>query len=543
MNGAEFVLECLKKEGVDTLFAYPGGAVIPLFDAMYTDGSFRVVRPSHEQGGSHAADGYARKSGKPGVCIATSGPGVTNTVTGIATAYLDSVPMVLITGQVGSALMYKNSFQEVDTIGLMMPITKHSRLVTQADDIGAAIAEAFRTATGGRKGPVVVDITKDALMNPVSNTDYVPSVPVPDNRQNQHMDAIEQACQLIRDAKNPVIYAGGGVINAEASDELRELALQCNIPVVNSIMGLGSFDRTHELSRGVVGMHGQKETNLLVYHSDVVLGAGVRFSDRAIGNRTGFTAQSKIIHIDTDPSEFNKNVDTDVQITGDMKKILREMTNRLQDVRKDDRPLPVDPDTDFEPRRVLEKLQAHLPADTTVVTDVGQHQMWAMMYWKARSPRTFLSSGGLGTMGFGMGAAIGAKLAKPESPVLLVTGDGSFRMNHHELLTAVKYKIPLLIVLFNNRSLGMVRQWQGIFNEKRYSETDVDDPLDMKLLCDAYGADYLGMVHAPEELDAILAKEDLLSGVRLIEYRLDPDHFVYPMVASGQPINQILDRP
>lgn len=542
MTGAEFVLECLKKEAVDTLFAYPGGAVIPLFDAMYKDGSFRVVRPSHEQGGSHAADGYARKSGRPGVCIATSGPGVTNTVTGVATAYLDSVPLVLITGQVGFPLMYKNSFQEVDTIGLMMPITKHSRLVTKPEHIADAIAEAFQIACSGRKGPVVVDITKDALMAEVTDESYTKREILPDTRHTQYTEEIREACRLIREAKRPVLYAGGGVINAGAAQELTRLAEQCNIPVVNSIMGLGSFDRTHPLSRGVVGMHGQKETNLLVYHSDVIVGVGVRFSDRAIGNRTGFTRDAKIIHIDTDPSEFDKNVDTHVRIAGDMKEILRAMQNELADVKKEDTPAPQDPDADFAPRRVLEKLQAALPVDTTVVTDVGQHQMWTMMYWKPRTPRTFLTSGGLGTMGFGMGAAIGAKVARPESPVVLITGDGSFRMNHTELLTAVKYQIPLLVVIFNNHSLGMVRQWQGLFNEERYAETDVYDPLNTELLCKAYGAEFMGAFRDPDELEAILAEEPRTSGVRVLEYILDHDHGVYPMVASGAAINVMFER-
>ena len=361
-------------------------------------------------------------------------------------------------------------------------------------------------------------------------------------RHSRYLPAIAKACELIRQAKRPVIYAGGGVVNAQAQDELHALALQCNLPIVNSLRGLGSFDRTHPLSRGVVGMHGQRDTNLLVYDADVVLGLGVRFSDREIGHRTGFTQNAKIIHVDTDPSEFGKNVDTDVEIAGDLKEILGEMVRQLQDVKKEDPPKAVDRDADFEPLQVIEALQALLPEDTTVVTDVGQHQMWAMMYWKARKPRTFVSSGGLGTMGFGTGAAIGAKMAQPKSPVVLITGDGSFRMNLTEVLTAVKYQIPLLIVVFNNHSLGMVRQWQGLFNENRFSEMDIDDPLDLELLCRAYGAEYVGSFQNAEELRLLGEGKDLTRGVKVLEYVLDHDHYVYPMVASGQAINQILER-
>lgn len=544
MNGAEFLLECLRTEGVDTLFAYPGGSVIPLFDAMYKVDYFEVYRPSHEQGGVHAADGYARRTGRTGVAIVTSGPGVTNAVTGIATAYSDSIPLVLITGQVGTNFLYKNSFQEVDTTGIMMPITKHSRLVTNANDIGDAIAEAFYMANEGRKGPVVVDITKDAFMGLVENAAGYASRPLPgDERHIDHGRQIREACELIRQARQPVIYAGGGVLRSGSSEALRSLAINCNIPVVNSIMGLGSFDRMHPLSLGVVGMHGQKTTNLYVYEADVVIGVGVRFSDRAIGNRQGFTKDSRIIHIDVDPAEFDKNLDAHVQILGDLDEILKEMSRQLADVKKPDRAKePVPEDAAFPPRVVLERLQSYLPENTTVVTDVGQHQMWSMMYWRVRRPDTFISSGGLGTMGFGMGAAIGARIGRKDEPVLLVTGDGSFRMNHLELLTASKYGIPLTIVVFNNNSLGMVRQWQGIFNEQRYAHTDVYDPLDLEALCRAYNVEYMGKFHSPAELDDLLAAHPFEDRIRVLEYVLDHDHWVYPMVAAGSSINNILER-
>lgn len=542
MNGAEFLLECLKAEQVDTLFAYPGGSVIPLFDALYKVEYFEVYRPSHEQGGVHAADGYARRTGKTGVAIVTSGPGVTNAVTGIATAYSDSIPLVLITGQVGTNFLYKNSFQEVDTIGIMMPITKHSRLVTNANDIGEAVTEAFYMANEGRPGPVVVDITKDAFLGLVTDSAYDHRALSKDLRQGDHQAQIKEACALIRAAKRPVIYAGGGVLRSGSSQALRKLAIDCNIPVVNSIMGLGSFDRMHPLSLGVVGMHGQRETNLSVYEADVVVGVGVRFSDRAIGNRQGFTKSARVIHIDVDPAEFDKNLDAHVQILGDMTEILEQMIVQLKGTRKPDQVHNPPQDSDFPPRQVLEQLQAYLPGNTTVVTDVGQHQMWSMMYWKVREPNTFISSGGLGTMGFGLGAAIGARIGQKSAPVLLVTGDGSFRMNHLELLTASKYGIPLTIVVFNNHSLGMVRQWQGIFNDQRYAHTDVYDPLDLETLCRAYNVDYMGRFGSPVELRELLAANPFADRIRVIEYVLDNNHWVYPMVAAGSSINDILER-
>lgn len=545
MNGAQFVMECLREEGVEMLFAYPGGAVIPLFDALYQVDYFDVYRSCHEQGGTHAVDGYARRTGKTGVCIATSGPGATNTITGIATAYSDSIPMVVITGQVATPFLYKNSFQEVDMTGISMAITKHTRLVTDANEIGEAIAEAFYFANEGRKGPVVVDITKDAFLAEVEDPTYRKRKIPKDVRQFEYEAQIEEAADLIRNAKQPVIYAGGGVLRAGASEALRRLAIQSNIPVVNSIMGLGSFDRMHPLSYGVVGMHGQKETNLLVYGADVVIGAGVRFSDRAIGNRQGFTEDAKIIHIDVDKAEFDKNLDAHVQILGDLSEVLNKLADKLEGVTKpsfDKDAITAPEDQFFPPRMVLERLQEYMPENTTMVTDVGQHQMWSMMYWRPRRPNTFISSGGMGTMGFGVGAALGAKIGAPDDAVILVTGDGSFRMNHNEMLTASKYNIPMLVVVFNNNSLGMVRQWQGLFNEQRYSETDIYDPLDMDALCKAYNVEFMGQFHSPEELEELLAKYPYEEKVRVVEYVLDHDHWAYPMVAAGQSINTIIER-
>lgn len=545
MNGAAFLLKCLEAEGVDTLFAYPGGAVIPLFDEMYKTNAFQVFRPCHEQGGVHAADGYARRTGRPGVVIATSGPGATNTVTGIATAYSDSIPLVVITGQVGTSFLYKNSFQEVDTTGITMPITKHNRLVMNAQEIGDAIAEAFVLANEGRKGPVVVDITKNAFIEEVEDPVYRKRTPRTDKRHEAFEPKIEEAARLLQEAKRPVLYAGGGVLRANASEALTRLAKQLNIPVVNSIMGLGGFDRNDPLSYGVVGMHGQKETNMLVYNADLVIGAGVRFSDRAIGHRHGFTEQAKIVHIDTDDSEFHKNIDADVTILGDLTEVLHRLADLTETVRFPDRErvyAEKEEDAAFPPRLALEQLQAWMPKNTTVVTDVGQHQMWTMMYWKPHRPNTFLTSGGLGTMGFGVGAAIGAKIGNPDDAVLLVTGDGSFRMNHIEMLTASKYAVPFTVIVFNNHALGMVRQWQDLFNEQRFSQTDIYDPLDLEKLCAAYNVEFMGRFQSAEELQRTLNEQPFTDRLRVIEFCLEPEHGAFPMVEAGASINRILER-
>ncbi|NLD17496.1 MAG: biosynthetic-type acetolactate synthase large subunit [Tissierellia bacterium] len=545
MNGAEFLLKCLEAEGVDIVFGYPGGAVIPLFDAIFDNKNIAHFRPAHEQGGIHAADGYARVTGKPGVMIVTSGPGLTNAVTGLANAYLDSIPMVVISGQVGKGLLGKSSFQEVDTVGITMPICKHNYLVTESDEIGEAIAEAFLIATSGRPGPVVVDITKNALMEEVSDANYKAKERPIDNRlQEKYIDELDKAIELLKNAKKPVIYAGGGVLKSESSELLAELANMCNIPVANSIMGLGSFDRKSPLSFGIVGMHGDKETNLMVYESDVIVGLGVRFSDRAIGHREGFSESAKVIHIDTDPTEFNKNLDTDVAIAGSMQEILKEMINRLKDTKYKPRYYMNERDEidkDFIPLVTLELLQNHFPDDTIIATDVGQHQMWTVRKWQFTKPRTLVTSGGLGTMGFGMGAAIGAKIGKPESPVILVTGDGSFRMNHHELIMAKDHNIPITVVVYNNSTLGMVRQWQALFNEKRYSDTDIAPNLNYEFLAMAYGINYAGEFSSRRELMEILKTLDYKNKINLLVFNLDHDMGAFPMVAAGQSINNVIE--
>lgn len=545
MNGAEFLLKCLEAEGVDTVFGYPGGAVIPLFDAIFDNININHYRPAHEQGGVHAADGYARVTGKPGVMIVTSGPGITNAITGIANAYLDSVPMVIISGQVGKGLLGKSSFQEVDAVGITMPICKHNYLIMESQGIGEAIAEAFFIAKTGRPGPVVVDITKNALMDEVLDTSYKPKEAFKDNRLNErYKDELNKAIELLKNAKKPVIYAGGGVLKSNSSQLLSQLANACNIPVANSIMGLGSFDRNSPLSFGIVGMHGDKETNLMVYESDVIVGLGVRFSDRAIGHRKGFSQSAKVIHIDTDPTEFNKNIDTDVTIAGDMQEILKELIESLKDVKYKPRYYMNERDEidkDFIPLVTLELLQDYFPDDTIIATDVGQHQMWTVRKWKFVKPRTLVTSGGLGAMGFGMGAAIGAKVGKPESPVILITGDGSFRMNHQEIIMAKDHNIPITIVVYNNSTLGMVRQWQALFNEKRYSDTDIEPNLNYEFLAKAYGINYAGEFSNRMELMKVLKNLDYKNKINLLVFNLDHDMRAFPMVAAGNSINEVIE--
>lgn len=541
-TGADFVCQALHQEGVETIFGYPGGAVIPLFDAFYRDGSFNLVRTSHEQGATHAADGYARASGRPGVVVVTSGPGATNTLTGIATAYSDSVPLVVITGQVGKGLLGKNSFQEVDIVSISMPITKYNVQVQDLKDLPGALAQAFYQATSGRPGPVLVDITKNVFQDPApQDLKYEVFSPSLKEEGGASKDQLDQLEDLIRQAKRPVIYAGGGVLKGRASQELKDLALSLNVPVVNSAMGTGNFDQTHPLSYGMVGMHGFKETNMLVYDSDLLLGIGVRFSDRAIGHREGFTKNSKVVHIDVDQREFNKNIDVDLQIRGDLKTILAQALDRVRDVRFSPPERPKREGKKILAQAYLEAIQEAFPQKTNVVTDVGQHQMWALQYWKATHPYTFFTSGGQGTMGYGMGAALGVKEARPDEPVILVTGDGSFRMNQHEVLSLAVHKKPVTIFVFDNSSLGMVRQWQHLFNESRYAETDIKDDLNYQALAQAYGVAYHGQAHSKEDLEEILAKVDPLAETTIIPCHIDPDDGVYPMVAAGSSINDIIE--
>jgi len=545
LTGADVVMECLLREGVDTIFGYPGGAVIPLYDSLtrYRE-SFRHILTSHEQGASHGADGYARSSGKTGVCFATSGPGATNTVTGIATAYSDSVPMVVITGQVASSLLGRDSFQEVDITSITMTITKHNFLVHSVDEIEETIREAFRIASSGRKGPVLVDIPKDILM---ARVDFERTQLEGDQEEatNENLDSLDMVVQMINSAKRPVIYAGGGVISSGTTSDLVGFAEKGDIPVVSSLMGMGGFPRDHRLSLGLVGMHGFKENNLAVCHSDLIIAVGARFSDRVIGKAEEFGPKARVVQLDIDASEIGKNKAVDANLTGPMKKILTALQEKIDESHREKWLQEIEEMK--EENSYLEdwsgvaalKLANRAFPDAIVATDVGQHQMWTGQHWVFKRPRTFLSSGGLGTMGYGMGAAIGAQVANPDKRVVLVTGDGSFRMNFNELGTVAKYNLPIIILLFNNNSLGMVRQWQGMFCEERYSETDLGDEVDFIKLAGAFGIKGV-RADSPEELEGALRGVVDERKALLVECRFSNDQWVYPIVPAGKAINEMV---
>jgi acetolactate synthase-1/2/3 large subunit len=547
LSGAHIVLECLKEQNVDTIFGYPGGAVIPLYDALYDHKDYFLhVRTSHEQGAAHAADGYARSSGKVGVCIATSGPGATNTVTGIATAYMDSIPLVVITGQVSSVLLGKDSFQEVDITGITLPITKHSYCIKDVDKIAGAIREAFSIAASGRPGPVLVDITKDALM---AKGYYEKQGGVKKQSADELLDtkACIEGAKLINQAQRPVIYAGGGVSYSNASAQLYHLAMKGDIPVVNTLMGLGNFPRTNPLSLGLVGMHGLPESNMAVSNSDLVIAVGTRFSDRVIGAVNAFAPKAKVMHIDIDRGEIGKNKAVEMSILGDVGEILFQLAEHVTQKSRNDWHREIDGwrhqfQSSFQrmhPKEILDRAWEKLQGDAIVTTEVGQHQMWTAQHWKFEAPRTFITSGGLGTMGFGLGAAIGAQIANPHRRILHIAGDGSFRMNCNELATVATYKLPIITLLFNNQSLGMVRQWQHLFHNGRYSETDIQDDVNYMKLVEAYGLRGR-KVDNIKDFESVL-EEALADGKGMvIECMLHPDENVYPIVPPGQPIQQYI---
>ncbi|SHJ62146.1 biosynthetic-type acetolactate synthase large subunit [Paramaledivibacter caminithermalis] len=549
LSGAQIVLECLKEQNVDTIFGYPGGAVIPLYNALYDNfDSFTHILTAHEQGAVHGADGYARSTGKVGVCFATSGPGATNTITGIATAYLDSVPLVVFTGQVPRSLLGKDSFQEVDITGISLPITKHNYLVEDVNDLADIIREAFYTAKKGRPGPVLIDIPKDIFLD---EAEY----DIKDNRTQDFpiddidKEILEKAAQTINKSLRPVIYAGGGVVMADAAEELYEFAKKANIPVVNTLMGLGSYPTSKSLFLGLVGMHGLKQANLAVTNSDLIIAVGARFSDRVVGNVNKFAPQAGVIHIDIDKTEINKNKKADLSIIGDVKHILGSLIKNINFKDRSEWLNKIEGwkskssinNERFIPKNILEKICEALDDDTIVVTDTGQHQMWTAQYWKFSRPRSFLSSGGLGTMGYGLGAAIGAQIANPERRVLHITGDGSFRMNCNELATVTKYKLPTITLLLNNNALGMVRQWQKLFQNERYSETDIGQEVDYVKLADAYGIDGYS-VNNLKGLEEVICKVLKSRKAAVIECKIDKDLCVYPMVPAGKPIDNIIEN-
>ena len=557
MDGSRVILECLIKEGVDIVFGYPGGAVIPLYDALYDyKDKIKHIRTSHEQGAVHAADGYARSSGNVGVCFLTSGPGATNAITGIATAYMDSSPMVCFSGQVPTSLLGKDSFQEIDITGVTLSVTKHNFLIRDAKDLPKTIKEAFKIASSGRKGPVLIDIPKDLMLTEVDFNvdDYIPSnLEIPSKNEfdlkeeHDNEKKISEACKLIKESKRPIIYAGGGVKSANKERLLVDFAKKIGTPVLNTIMGLGDIDRDDELSLGMLGMHGSKEGNLAISNSDLIIAIGARFSDRVIGKSSEFAKDAKIIHMDIDPSEINKNINVDVDLVGDLSVLLEDLYNRVDKKENKDWREKIKTykdkehiigDDEFHPQNILSLVNKKLGKNTVTVTDVGQHQMWAAKYGNFSLGKSFITSAGLGTMGFGLGAAIGAKLGQMDKNVVLVTGDGSFRMNCNEMATVSTYKIPMLILLLNNSVLGMVRQWQKLFSNERYSETNIDPSVDYVMLSKAYGIEGY-KVNNLEELKEVLDKIQIDKPI-FLECVINKDYDVYPIVPPNETLLNLI---
>ena len=551
LNGSEIIIECLKEQGVDTVFGYPGGAILNVYDALYKHSDeITHILTSHEQGASHAADGYARATGKVGVCFATSGPGATNLVTGIATAAMDSIPIVAITCNVTVPLLGKDSFQEVDIAGITMPITKHSFIVKDVNKLADTIRRAFTIAKEGRPGPVLVDITKDVTAN---ECDYVKTKPKTIERVTDTIkeEDIVKAVNMIKEAKKPVVFAGGGAIASDASDELRRFVNKVDAPVVDSLMGKGAFDGTDPRYAGMLGMHGTKAANYSVTECDLLIVVGARFSDRVTGNTRKFANNAKILQFDVDAAEINKNIRTDASVIGDALEILKRINALLDQCNhsewiqhveelKADYPMKYNTDRLNGPL-IMEKIFEVTGGDAIISTDVGQHQMWAAQHYKYKKPRTLLTSGGLGTMGYGLGAAIGAKVGCRDKVVINIAGDGCFRMNMNELATAARYNIPVIEVIFDNHVLGMVRQWQDLFYGKRYSATVLDDSVDYVKIAEAMGIKAY-TITKPEEIVPVFEEAISLNIPVLIECQLNRDDKVFPMVSPGAPISEAFDR-
>ncbi len=551
LTGAQIVIECLKEQGVDTVFGYPGGAILNVYDELYKHShEIKHVLTSHEQGASHAADGYARTTGRVGVCFATSGPGATNLVTGIATAYMDSVPMVAITCNVGVSLLGKDSFQEIDIAGITTPITKHNFIVKDITKLAGTIRRAFRIAQKGRPGPVLVDIPKDVTSN---KTEFKP-VDVEQEQQSTEEitdEAVERAVKMIGKSKKPYLFVGGGAVISGASRELLEFVEKVQLPVADSLMGKGAFDGNHELYTGMLGMHGTKTSNYGVSECDLLIAVGVRFSDRVTGNAKKFAKNAKILQFDIDPAEINKNIITDAHIIGDIKDILARLNQELEQQEhqewiakimeyKEKYPLKY-ADAGLSGPYIIEEIYRQTGGDAIMVTEVGQHQMWAAQYYKYTQPRTLISSGGLGTMGYGLGAAIGAQMANPHKQVINIAGDGCFRMNMNEIATAVREKLPLIQVVVNNHVLGMVRQWQTLFYEQHYSATVLNDSVDFVKLAEAMGATAY-RANTREEFAEAFAKAMDSDMPVLIDCMIDSDDKVWPMVAPGNAISEAFDE-
>ncbi len=551
LTGSQILIECLKEQGVDTVFGYPGGAVLNIYDELYKHSNeIRHILTSHEQGASHAADGYARSTGKVGVCIATSGPGATNLVTGIATAYMDSVPMVAITGNVGSSLLGKDSFQEVDITGITMPITKHNYIVKDVKKLAGVIRRAFEIAQTGRPGPVLVDIAKDVTAN---KTEYEYEAPKPIVRQIDTIreQDLEEAIAMIRESKKPVIFVGGGAVISEAHRELKEFADRVDAPVTDSLMGKGAFDGRSERYTGMLGMHGTKVSNYAVTNCDLLITVGARFSDRVTSDSSKFANGAKVLQLDVDPAEINKNIITNSSIIGDVREILKRLNERIEPCSHKEwmeyvkelthkYPLSYHPDSLTGPY-IVEKLYEVTNGEAIITTEVGQHQMWAAQFYKYSRPRTFLSSGGLGTMGYGLGASIGAKVANPDKIVCNIAGDGCFRMNMNEMATATRSNIPIIEIVFNNHVLGMVRQWQDLFYGQRYSYTTLNDSVDFVKLAEAMGAKAY-RITKKEEVEPVLREAIALNVPVLIDCIIDSDDKVWPMVAPGAAIEKVFSE-
>ena len=545
LTGSQVIIECLKEQGVDTVFGYPGGAILNVYDELYKHPEIKHVLTSHEQGASHAADGYARSTGKVGVCLATSGPGATNLVTGISTAYMDSIPIVAITCNVGVSLLGKDSFQEIDIAGITTPVTKYSFIVKDVEKLADTIRRAFDIARKGRPGPVLVDIPKNVTADLVEYTRQ--EIKLPERVTETITDSdIDNAIELIKASKKPYIFVGGGVVLSGASKELKEFVDKVNAPVCDTLMGKGANDGTSDNYTGMLGMHGTKTSNLGVSECDLLIAIGTRFSDRVLGNPKKFADQAKILQFDVDAAEINKNIQTDASVIGDIKEILLRVNERLTQMNhtewithimdyKVKYPLTY-PKTGLSGPYVIEDIYKETNGDAIIVTEVGQHQMWAAQYYKYKKPRTLLTSGGLGTMGYGLGAAIGAQIGCPDKQVINIAGDGCFRMNMNEIATAVRQKLPLIEVIINNHVLGMVRQWQDLFYEKRYSATVLDDGVDYVKLAEAMGATGYRATNR-EEFNKALKKALASDTPVVIDCIINSDDKVWPMVAPGEAIS------
>ena len=551
LTGAEILVNSLIDNGVDTVFGYPGGAVLNIYDALFKkNDKIRHILTCHEQGAAHAADGYARSTGKVGVCIATSGPGATNLVTGIATAYMDSTPMVAITGNVTRPLLGKDSFQEVDITGITMPITKHNYIVKDIKELQKIVNEAFYIASSGRHGPVLIDIPKDIT---AEKYNYITMEPKNRKKSLQHINinSLERFAQLINESENPFIYAGGGILSSNAEKEVLALAEKINAPVATSLMGIGSIPNDHRLYTGMIGMHGTKASNLLATSCDLIIALGARFSDRVISHKNHIK-NAKIIQIDIDPTEINKNVKVDSYIVGDIKEVLKKLfpminekeniawINKMNELKALNNKEVVKEGV-LTPEYLFTLLNKMNNGNFIITTEVGQHQMWTAQNYKFYKPRTFISSCGLGTMGFGMGASIGAQMGNPKAVVFNIAGDGSFGMDCNEFATAVNFKLPVKVIVMNNNALGMVRQWQSLFYEGRYAETTLNRATDFVKLAEAFGGTGF-RVEKPEELQEILEKALATDGPVIIDYKINSDDMVFPMVAPGAPINEIISK-